>query len=272
MDLVLTGRRNLFRIMVACRVATIFVLLVFGLSPVLALALGGADATSAPDFRVDGPSPYPKNPADWPGKGAIRVFGWMSQNRDAFWRERAEKQHAVVFAGDSLVGGWKTLDRDFPGMKTANRGIGGDVSRGLLFRWKEDVLDLHPQAVVLLIGTNDLSAQQSPQDTATNIALLLDAVSQSANPVPVILCTVPPRNNPKAPVKPGALADLNRKIEALGASHANVTVLDLYSAFATRDGSPDERYFQRDQVHLTPVAYAKWHEALQPLFEKLHVR
>jgi len=38
-------------------------------------------------------------------------------------------------------------------MKTANRGISGDVTRGVLYRMKEDVLDLNPKAVVLLIGT-----------------------------------------------------------------------------------------------------------------------
>lgn len=231
----------------------------------------GKPAEAPAAAAVDGPSPYPKDPADWPGKGAIRVFGWMSQNREAFWRQRTGKQHAVVFAGDSLVGGWKTLDRDFPDMETANRGIGGDVSRGLLFRWKEDVLDLHPQAVVLLIGTNDLSAQQAPQDTATNIALLLDAVAQSGNAVPVILCKLPPRDNPRAPIKPGALHDLNRRIEALGNSRKNVQVFDLYGLFATRDGGPDGRYFQADQLHLNPAGYSKWHEALQPVLEKLNV-
>ncbi|MBL8539603.1 MAG: hypothetical protein JNK68_04450 [Betaproteobacteria bacterium] len=253
--------------------------LVFALALALWLGAGNAladdpavgDAAAAALPAVDGPSPYPKDPTDWPGKGAIRVFGWMSQNREAFWRQRTEKQHAVVFAGDSLVGGWKTLDHDFPGMKTANRGIGGDVSRGLLFRWKEDVLDLHPQAVVLLIGTNDLSAQQNPQDTATNIGLILDAVAQSGNTVPVILCTLPPRNNPKAPVKPGALDDLNRKIEAVGNSRRNVQVLDLQSLFVTSDGTPDEQYFQADQLHLNAAGYSKWHEALQPVLEKLNV-
>ena len=74
----------------------------------------------------------------------------------------------------------------------ANRGIGGDVSRGLLFRFKEDVLDLHPKAVVLLIGTNDLRKQDTT-DTISNIAAMLEmAEKQDASP-PVILCQIPPR-------------------------------------------------------------------------------
>lgn len=218
-----------------------------------------------------GPSPYPTDAAKWPGKGVIRVFGWMSKNREAFWRERADKQHAVVLAGDSLVSDWKTLDRDFPGVKTANRGIGGDVSRGLLFRWKEDVLDLHPRAIVVLIGTNDLSAHDAPENTATNIALLLDAVAQSNSAVPVILCKLPPRDDPKAPLKPGALDDLNGKIQALGSSHKNVQVLDLYSLFLASDGKPEDRYFQADQLHFNADGYSRWHEALEPVLRELNV-
>lgn len=248
---------------------------VLGLQGVYALALGNdvarADLNAGAQPVVEGPSPYPKDPAAWPGKGAIRVFGWMSQNRQAFWRERSLKQHAVVFAGDSLVGGWKTLDRDFPGLKVANRGIGGDVSRGLVFRWKEDVLDLEPKAVVVLVGANDLSAHQSPDATAANIALMLDAASQQTPMLPVILCTVPPRNAPKAPTKPGALAELNRKIQNLTQGRKNVTVLDLYSMFVTDGGAPDERYFQRDGLHFNSAAYARWHDALIPVLERLNV-
>jgi lysophospholipase L1-like esterase len=195
----------------------------------------------------------------------------MSENRQAFWRERVVKQHAVVFVGDSLIGGWKSLERDFPGIKVANRGIGGDVSRGLVFRWKEDVLDLDPKAVVVLIGTNDLSAHQATDATAANIALLLDSVAQRDPAVPVVLCTLPPRNDPRAPIANPTLFELNRKIEALAAGRQNVVLLNLYTMFATADGAPDEYYFQNDRLHLNPAAYGRWHEALVPIFDKLNV-
>ena len=89
-------------------------------------ARGGADET------VKGPTPYPTNDKDWPGKGPIRKFGWMDDNRKYFWSQRAKDQGAIVFAGDSLTGNWKDLAKDFGSWKVANRGIGGDTSRGLL--------------------------------------------------------------------------------------------------------------------------------------------
>ena len=49
-----------------------------------------------------GPTPYPTRAEDWPGKGVVRVFGWMKDNRKFFWSERDKKQGSIVFAGDSL--------------------------------------------------------------------------------------------------------------------------------------------------------------------------
>ncbi len=79
----------------------------------------------------------------------------------------------------------------------ANRGIGGDVSRGLLFRFQEDVLDLHPKAIVILIGINDLTARQPASATVENIRSMLSLKEAQQPQVPVFLCTVPPSANPK---------------------------------------------------------------------------
>src|SRR5262245_51638142 len=111
----------------------------------------GAVAAAEPKPGADGPTPYPdpKNEAAWPGKGPIRSFDFMAGERRAFWSKRQQDQGAVAFVGDSLTGGWKNLARDFPKLKVANRGVGGDVSRGALFRFQQDVLELNPQAVVI---------------------------------------------------------------------------------------------------------------------------
>ena len=42
------------------------------------------------------------------------------------------------------------------------------MTRGVLCRLKEDVLDLQPAGVVLLIGTNDLGLGGNPEDAAEN--------------------------------------------------------------------------------------------------------
>ncbi len=224
-----------------------------------------------PNLPATGPRPYPAGAAPWPGRGVTRVFGWMEENRRAFWRQRAQKQGSVVFAGDSLIAGWRSLASDFPSLSTANRGIGGDVSRGLLFRFQEDVLDLHPKAVVLLIGTNDLSARQATADTLFNIAAMLELARRHDARVPVVLCTLPPRAHRDAPVEPARLAELNAGIRALAAEHAGVTIVDLFEPLSAGDGSMDERYFAADRLHLSAVGYAKWRSVLAPVLATLHL-
>jgi len=193
----------------------------------------------------------------------------MPENRRAFWLQRTQKLGSVVFAGDSLVAGWRSLGNDFPALPTANRGIGGDVSRGLLFRFQEDVLDLHPRAIVVLIGTNDLSARQAPAGTLFNIAAMLDLARRHDARVPVVLCTLPPRAHRDAPVEPARLAELNAGIQALAAGRAGVTVVDLFEPFSAVDGSIDAHYFAADRLHLSAAGYARWRSVLAPVLAAL---
>jgi lysophospholipase L1-like esterase len=210
----------------------------------------------------NGPSPYPSEAGDWPGEGVIRVFDWMKPNRESFWRQREQKQGAWVLAGDSLLGNWRTSQRDLEPRNTANRAIGGDVSRGLLFRFQEDVLDLNPRGIVLLIGGNDLSALQPTDQTARNIGRMLDAIRTWNASVPVILCTLPPRDSTKAPIKHSELLKLNTSIKQLAAAHENVTILDLFPLFATADGQPRAELFTKDRLHISPAGYQVLREAV----------
>ena len=89
-----------------------------------------------------------------PGVGPIRAEEWFVKtwnDRRAHFRELAPKQHgAIVFFGDSITQGWGDDFRGkFPKLNVANRGISGDITRGLLARLDEDVLALDPRAIVL---------------------------------------------------------------------------------------------------------------------------
>ncbi|HRX82839.1 MAG TPA: GDSL-type esterase/lipase family protein, partial [Pirellulaceae bacterium] len=96
-----------------------------------------------------------------PGEGELRRYDGYVKNwarlRSQWSQQVAQDQNAVVFLGDSITQGWGPEFRgQFAGMKLANRGIGGDTTRGMLIRLQQDVLSLNPKAVVLLMGTNDL--------------------------------------------------------------------------------------------------------------------
>jgi lysophospholipase L1-like esterase len=234
---------------------------------VVALSVIANGAASAESKATSGPTPYPTAKEDWPGEGVIRVFEWMKPNRDSFWRQRDKQRGAWVLAGDSLFGNWKTFEHDLGPTPVANRAIGGDVSRGLLFRFQEDVLDLRPSGIAILIGGNDLSALQNTGQTARNIEKMLQEVQAQDASLPVILCTLPPRDSAKAPIKQSALTDLNASIKALAAAHKNVEVLDLFPLFATADGKPRLELLSKDKLHIGPAGYQVLAQALKPRIE-----
>lgn len=221
---------------------------------------------------ADGPTPYPpaQDTAAWPGRGPVRLHPWMKDNRAAFWTRRESERGAVVFVGSSMIGGWKSLAADFPALKVANRGIGGDVSRGLLFRFQEDVLDLQPRALVLAIGSNDLSAHADPAVVAENVARMID-LARAQNPdLPIVLCPVAPRSDPKAPLKPGALEDYNARIVALG-REKNAAVPDLRTPFVDERGEQIPELYGQDRLHFTPAGYERLAAAIRAELVKLGV-
>ena len=129
--------------------------------PSLAAQPTPAPAATAATPAFDPKLAIPATNDGLPGAGPIRRYDWFTrlwQERRNQWAARVQQdQRAVVFLGDSITQGWHDdLDGSFPELKVANRGISGDTTRGVLIRLQEDVLALHPRAVVLLIGTNDL--------------------------------------------------------------------------------------------------------------------
>jgi lysophospholipase L1-like esterase len=105
-------------------------------------------------------------------------FGQLSRYRDAnaALGQPAAGENRVVFFGDSITDGWKLADY-FPGKPYLNRGIGGQTTPQMLVRFRQDVVDLHPKAVVILAGTNDIAGNTGPtrnQDIEANLASMAD--------------------------------------------------------------------------------------------------
>ncbi|MEO9079516.1 MAG: hypothetical protein ABI268_09400 [Rhodanobacter sp.] len=69
---------------------------------------------------------------------------------------------AVLFIGSSSIRNWKTLARDFPEVKTINRGFGGSEIDDATFSADRIVAPYHPRAIVMYAGDNDLADSASP--------------------------------------------------------------------------------------------------------------
>jgi 6-phosphogluconolactonase len=209
--------------------------------------------------------------AEFPGVGPIQKAPWFqslwTNRRLDWWKNRENDKGAVVFLGDSITQGWGTLAKDFPTIKVANRGISGDTSRGVLQRLKEDVLDIEPAAVVLLIGTNDIGLNGTPEEVAENTRLILQAIKSRYPRIPVIVCRVMPSTEKLA--RPAdKIQKLNALVDEIVKQDPQFVRCDTWSIFADGTGSAKKEEFP-DLLHPNEAGYAKWTAALKPIFEKL---
>ena len=109
--------------------------------------------------------------------------------------KKAAAQNRVVFFGDSITDSWK-LEQFFPGKPYVNRGIGGQTTPQMLVRFRQDVIDLHPKAVVILAGTNDIAGNTGPmhtEDIEANLATMADLAK--AHHIAVIFSSILPVHN-----------------------------------------------------------------------------
>jgi acyl-CoA thioesterase-1 len=79
----------------------------------------------------------------------------------------------VVFLGDSITDGWR-LEEYFTGRDFVNRGIGGQITGEMLGRMMADVIDLKPQAVIVLAGTNDIARGIPVSTIQNNLTMIAD--------------------------------------------------------------------------------------------------
>ena len=104
----------------------------------------------------------------------IRIATTQAENSDwanlGYYEERNrelglpdENEKRIVFMGDSITEEWSNLYPEFfSGNNYINRGIGGQTTPQMLIRFKPDAIDLKPDVIVILAGTNDIAGNTGP--------------------------------------------------------------------------------------------------------------
>ncbi len=103
-----------------------------------------------------------------------------------------KNENRVVFMGDSITDGWKLIEY-FPDKPYINRGISGQTTPQMLIRFRPDVIELKPRAVLILAGTNDIAGNTGPMTLdmiEDNYASMADLAK--ANRIKVIFASVLP--------------------------------------------------------------------------------
>ena len=180
-------------------------------------------------------------------------------------KQSGEKR--IVFMGDSITEFWSQIHPDFfTNTSYINRGISGQTTPQMLIRFRPDVLNLHPDVVVILAGVNDIAGNTGP---TTNDAIFGNIISMvelaKANAIKVILCSVLPANNFYwRPNEKAAetIIQLNQLIQSY-ANQMHIPFVDYHTAMADTK-KEKKKEFSDDGVHPNLKGY----QTMQPLLEK----
>lgn len=179
----------------------------------------------------------------------------------------------VVFIGNSITEGWAATRPDF--FKTNNfigRGIGGQTSPQLLSRFRQDVINLNPVAVIINIGTNDIAENTGNYNIDFTVGNIISmAELAKANGIKVILSSVTPAD--KYPWRKdienvaSKINELNKRIKEYAMKN-NIPYIDYYSVLHNDSGAMKKEY-TTDGVHVTPKGYEIMEKAAKETIDKV---
>jgi lysophospholipase L1-like esterase len=163
----------------------------------------------------------------------------------------------VVFLGDSITQAWD-LSFFFKGRPYVNRGIGGQTTPQILLRFRQDVIALKPDIVVILAGTNDLAENTGPTSLEAiedNLKSMVD-LARKNGVRPILASVLPAAAYPWRPeIRPiDKILALNQWMKEY-AETEGIGYLDYYSAMVTdQHGLKPE--LSGDGVHPNEAGYA----------------
>ncbi len=196
------------------------------------------------------------------------VFSLHAQNNDWAQYSRYAEANGKVFIspravlmGDSITDNWAKLDPDWlRDHGLLGRGISGQTTSQMLARFRNDVIELHPEYVVILAGINDIG-QNNGFIKLTNVYGNIASMAElaAAHGIKPILCTVLPAGEIFWRREVGdprpAIDSLNTMIKGLAAVKG-YPLVDYHSAMKD-DSCALKAAYCSDAVHPNIEGYKK---------------
>jgi lysophospholipase L1-like esterase len=203
-----------------------------------------------------------------------RSANWPLQRFEKINAAVKAQPHRVLFFGDSLVehfeigeGGPSWREYLAP-RQVLDAGVSGDRTEHLLWRLEHGNLNgPAPRAVVLLIGTNDLSYRRSPEDTADGIRAVLLKLRERLPQARILLLGLWPRSAaPESPFR-AQIATVNRLVASC-ADNRTIVYADIGGALLDSDGrlTPE---IAPDHLHPSTAGYARLAPRLAAAIDKI---
>jgi lysophospholipase L1-like esterase len=191
----------------------------------------------------------------------------------------------VYFIGDSITRRWGASDpqysaflanwnQNFHGWNAADFGWGADRIQNILWRLDEgELTDVNPKVIVIMAGTNNVSARpvagkeaEIAADIAGGIGAIVDRARKLAPRATILLMGITLRNDNMAYVP--VIRQTNALVAKL-ADGRNVRFLDLNDKLADGAGVLQPGMTESDKLHLALGGYQVWADALKPMLTAL---
>lgn len=187
-------------------------------------------------------------------------------NMQQHYHERLDKFHKeqvaigkIIFLGNSITEGgeWHGLTN---GTDRINRGIGGDVTFGVLHRL-EEITQRAPEKLFILIGINDIGKDFPPSIIIDNYRRIVQRVREDSPSTQIYIQSILPvnpmvQNFPQHYDKGRYVVTVNRLLKDLASSN-QVHFIDLYPLFLD-DEQNLKTTLTYDGLHLNEAGYNVW--------------
>lgn len=197
---------------------------------------------------------------------SIKNFGGLNAYAEENAALPAAPANRVIFLGDSITEFWGKRSSFFPGESYLNRGIAGQTTAQMLIRFRQDVIDLKPAAVIIQGGLADIAGFTGPSslvEIEDNLRSMAELASFN-HIIPILVGEPPPADYPgrTGPEPVTQIVALNKWV-ARYCTSSHFTFLNYYSALVGSNGQMKEGVSD-DGVHPNEKGYA----ILKPLAEK----
>ena len=175
----------------------------------------------------------------------------------------------VLFYGSSSIRLWDTLPQDFPSLTVVNRGFGGSTLRECVDEMGRLILHMHPRAIVLYAGDNDLDHGARPEALVECVEQFMATVEQRMGPLPVVFISIKP-----SPSRMWNIANIRRANELLEESLGKwkqAHFVNVFPFMLQPDGGPRHDLFTDDALHLNEAGYRLWADNLRERFFALGI-
>jgi len=168
----------------------------------------------------------------------------------------------IIFIGDSLIEAceWSEL---FDNIRIKNRGIGGDTTEKVYQRL-DKILESQPKKIFVMIGTNDMNAEDSKTKMIMNYRKIMDKISHESPHTSIYVHSILPVNNSansRERRNNKEIIKVNKQIAVLATEYKS-TYIDLFSSFITEDNQLNPK-LTNDGLHLNGSGYLLWKSKIE---------